>query len=113
MPRLTTETARKGPFPNAVIEFNDGSRFVFTDSVHVSAALINKAVERYAAESMDSFLDTEKLDTYQREEINVIATHGDQRCLARTSNGAPWAMPCCLDSGHDGPCSSNGNGATK
>ena len=52
MPRLTTETARKGPFPNAVIEFDDGSRFVFTDSVHVSAPLINKAVERYAAESL-------------------------------------------------------------
>ena len=56
MPRLTTETARKGPFPNAVIEFDDGSRFVFTDSVHVSAALINKAIAKYAAESIEQAL---------------------------------------------------------
>ena len=48
---------------------------------------------------------TAKLDTFQCEEINVIATIGDQRCLARTSNGSPWAMPCVLDREHDGPCS--------
>ena len=56
MPRLTTETARKGPFPNAVIVFDDGTKFVFTDSVHVSAALINRAIYRYASESIQQAL---------------------------------------------------------
>lgn len=48
------------------------------------------------------------VDQYQQEEIDVIAKHGDQRCLARTSNGAPWCMPCVLDRDHDGPCSAAG-----
>ena len=56
MPRLTTETARKGPFPNAVIEFDDGTRFVFDDSAHVGANAINAAIERYASESLSQAL---------------------------------------------------------
>ncbi len=44
------------------------------------------------------------ISVYAREEIEVIELYGDQRCLNRTSNGAPWAMPCCLDKDHEGTC---------
>lgn len=40
------------------------------------------------------------MDIYQQEEIAVIAKHGDGRCLVRTTNGAPFAMPCCLERDH-------------
>ncbi len=42
------------------------------------------------------------MDIYGREEMAVIKKHGEGRCLVRTSNGAPWRMPCFLDEGHEG-----------
>ena len=40
---------------------------------------------------------------YDEEEQAVLQLFPNA-CLTRTSHGAAWAMPCCLDKGHEGEC---------
>jgi len=41
---------------------------------------------------------------YDYEDRLVRHFCGGDACLNRTSNGAPWAMPCTHQSGHAGEC---------
>ena len=41
---------------------------------------------------------------YDYEDRLVRHFVGDDACLERTSNGAPWMMPCSKKRGHDGEC---------
>jgi hypothetical protein len=43
------------------------------------------------------------MNVYESEE-EWVRTRYPNACMARTANGAPWAMPCCLDAGHEGEC---------
>ena len=41
---------------------------------------------------------------YDYEDRLVRHFKGDDACLKRTCNGAPWAMPCTKIRGHVGEC---------
>jgi len=50
-----------------------------------------------------------ELDRYPEESIydyedRLVRHFKGNACLNRTTNGAPWAMPCTKPKGHDGPC---------
>jgi hypothetical protein len=54
---------------------------------------MSEELERLAGESI-----------YDYEDRIVRHLCGDDACLLRTMNGAPWAMPCTLKKGHMGIC---------
>jgi len=45
---------------------------------------------------------------FDYEDRLVRHFHGEDACLNRTDNGAPWAMPCTKKRGHEGPCKFEG-----
>ena len=49
--------------------------------------------------------EEKEICTYCAEDDMAQSYFDYKICGSRTSNGAPWAMPCTLSEGHDGQCS--------
>ena len=49
-------------------------------------------------------LDRQPGENVYDYEDRLVKHFNPDACLCRTSNGAPWAMPCTRPEGHDGEC---------